>query len=256
MQCPRSGLLLGMRGSPERMQLTAEQIATLAPDARAAAAGRKLGTANNWQGLGRNDAALWGECQGSSLYHTRVSLADTATKCSCPSHKFPCKHALGLLFLAAHTPAAVPESPPPDWVVEWLTKRTEDTTKRHTRADTPTSRAKRSGKRDALVQQGLDSLDLWLADLVRNGLATVETQPVTFWERQAARMVDAQAPGIAARLKAIAAIPHSSRNWSLQLLDALGRLALLIEAYRNQSGLDPLVREDIRQAIGWSLTQD
>ncbi|MBA2364615.1 MAG: SWIM zinc finger family protein [Chloroflexia bacterium] len=238
------------------MQLSAEQIATLAPDARAAAAGRKLESPDHWQKLGRNDAALWGECRGSALYHTRVSLADTATKCSCPSHKFPCKHALGLLFLAAHTPAAVPESPPPDWVAEWLTKRAEDATKRQTRADTPTTRSKRSSKREALVQQGLDSLDLWLADLMRNGLATVETQPVTFWERQAARMVDAQAPGIAARLKAIATIPHSSPDWSRRLLNALGRLALLIEAYRNQSALDPLSQEDVRQATGWTLTQE
>ena len=238
------------------MLLSAEQIATLAPDSRSATAGRKLGSPDNWQGLGRNDTALWGECRGSALYHTRVSLADTTTKCTCPSHKFPCKHALGLLFLAASTPSAVPEAPPPDWVAEWLAKRTESTKKGQSRAKAPATRPKRSGKREELVQQGLASLDLWLADLMRNGLASVETQPINFWERQAARMVDAQAPGIAARLKAMAAIPHSSPDWPARLLDALGRLALLTEAYRNRESLDPLLQEDVRHAIGWTLTQE
>ncbi len=238
------------------MLLSAEQIATLAPDSRSATAGRKLGSSDHWQGLGRNDTALWGECRGSAVYHTRVSLADTATKCTCPSHKFPCKHALGLLFLAASTPAAVPEAPPPDWVAEWLAKRTEGATKRQSKAKAPATRAKRSGKREELVQQGLASLDLWLADLIRNGLASVETQPIKFWEAQAARMVDAQAPGIAARLKAMAAIPNSSPDWPARLLDALGRLALLTEAYRNREALDPLLQEDVRHAIGWTLNQE
>ena len=105
------------------MQLTAEQILALAPDASSAAAGRKLASTKGWQSLGRSPAALWGECQGSALYQVRVDLSDLTAKCSCPSRKFPCKHALGLLLLAATTPAAQPASEPPEWVSDWLGRR-------------------------------------------------------------------------------------------------------------------------------------
>src|SRR5690242_8827324 len=105
------------------MQLTAEQILALAPDTSSASAGKKLASTKGWQGLGRNPTALWGECQGSALYQVRVDLSDLTARCSCPSRKFPCKHALGLLLLAATTPAALPEGEPPEWVSDWLGRR-------------------------------------------------------------------------------------------------------------------------------------
>jgi hypothetical protein len=253
------------------MQLTADQVLALAPDASSAAAGRKLASAKGWQGLGRNPAALWGECQGSALYQVRVDLSDLTAKCSCPSRKFPCKHALGLLLLAAMTPAALPEGEPPEWVSDWLNRRAATAERREekkaqqvdTSADAEKSvspagtRASKGGdKRLARVRAGLDALDLWLDDLMRNGIASVETQPVAFWERQAARLVDAQAPGVAGRLRRLSAIPNASRDWPARLLDGLGRLALLTHAFRRLDGLDPALQEDVRGAIGWSLGQE
>src|SRR5262249_26770136 len=105
------------------MNLTADQIAGLAPDASSVAAGKKLGKESSWTTLGRNGQALWGECQGSALYQVRVELGEWANKCTCPSRKLPCKHVLGLLFLAAATPAAVADTEPPVWVTDWLSKR-------------------------------------------------------------------------------------------------------------------------------------
>jgi uncharacterized Zn finger protein len=90
------------------MALSAEQVAALAPDASALAAGKKTAAPRLWDALGRSDAAMWGECKGSAVYQVRVALGDLAAKCSCPSRKFPCKHALGLLFLAADAPDRVP----------------------------------------------------------------------------------------------------------------------------------------------------
>src|SRR5215211_7519218 len=98
------------------MSLTPEQVLTLAPDPASANAGKKLANAKSWQNLGQSAIALWGECQGSALYQVRVDLRDTTVRCSCPSRKFPCKHGLGLLVLAAGSPAAVPKGEPPDWV--------------------------------------------------------------------------------------------------------------------------------------------
>src|SRR4029078_6815425 len=105
--------------------LSPEQTAALAPDASALAAGKKPAAPRLWDALGRSDTAIWGECKGSAVYQVRVALGDLVAKCSCTSRKFPCKHSLGLLFLAAESPDRVPTATPPEWVTEWLGKRTE-----------------------------------------------------------------------------------------------------------------------------------
>ncbi|WP_211273319.1 SWIM zinc finger family protein, partial [Streptomyces hirsutus] len=86
---------------------TADQVLALAPDTASRRAGSRLGAAGPWSGAGSSgEGALWGLCKGSGSkpYRTVVDLADVsgpAYECSCPSRKFPCKHALGLLLLWA-----------------------------------------------------------------------------------------------------------------------------------------------------------
>jgi hypothetical protein len=64
------------------MHLTVDQIAALTPDAGSLAAGKKLGNKKSWQKPCRNQAAVWGECQGSVLYQVRVYLTQFAYHCS------------------------------------------------------------------------------------------------------------------------------------------------------------------------------
>ncbi len=244
------------------MQLTNDQVLALAPDASSASAGKKLGNAKTWKNLGQNSAALWGLCQGSALYQVKVDLSTLIAQCSCPSRKFPCKHSLGLLFIASTDAGAIPAAEAPAWVKAWLEKRQTTTERKQTKEaqlsseNTQVAQAKRTEKRQGLVAKGLDSLDLWLNDLLRNGLASVQTQPDSFWESKAAQMVDAQAPGIAARLRLMAAIPNASRDWPEKLLGQLGRLALLTHAYRRIEYLPPALQHDVRQMIGWTLSQE
>lgn len=248
------------------ISLTSEQVLALAPDASSASAGKKLGNTRTWRNLGQNSSALWGECQGSALYQVKVELSTLTTQCSCPSHKFPCKHSLGLLLVAAQDASSLPIAiDPPVWVASWLAKRQTTATRKQSNEAQPTGESsqssqaaqlKRVEKRQAQVSKGLDSLDLWLNDLVRNGLASVQTQPASFWESKAAQMVDAQAPGIAARLRLLSAIPNASRDWPAKLLEQLGRLALLTHAYRRIEQLRAPLQEDVRQMIGWTLAQE
>src|SRR5579884_1283819 len=116
------------------MLLTSEQVLAQAPDASSASAGKKLASTKQWRNLGRNEEALWGECQGSALYQVRVDLSDLAVKCSCPSHKFPCKHGIGLLVLAASNPSLLPSAEPPEWVADWLAKRSAAAAQREAKA--------------------------------------------------------------------------------------------------------------------------
>jgi hypothetical protein len=240
--------------------MTPEGVAALAPDGKVAAAGRKLGVPKSWEGSGRSDDAIWGECRGSAVYQVRVDLSDLVVKCSCPSRKHPCKHGLGLLFL--HLEAPLPTAPAPDWVTDWLARRAASTKarksagKREDTAPDPESKAKRARKRLSRVAAGLDALDLWMEDLVRDGLATAGTRPASFWETQAKRLVDAQAPGVAARLRHLSGLPNSSPDWPDKLLDGLGRLALLSEAFRRFDALDEPLAETVKAEVGIPLSQE
>ncbi len=240
-----------------------DQVLALAPDSSSAAAGKKLADTKHWKNLGQNTGALWGECQGSALYQVRVDLSTLTITCSCPSRKLPCKHGLGLLLLAVGSPKAAPISDPPAWVATWLTKRAasskpkepKDLQKSST-APRSTSATKNAEKRQAHMMKGLDLLDLWLNDLIRNGLASVETQPASFWEEQRAAMVDAQLEGLGNRVLRLGEIPNSSADWPEKLLAALGKLALLSQAFRQSEQLEPSLQLDIRQLIGKPIKQE
>jgi hypothetical protein len=248
------------------MTLTTDQVIALAPDAASVAAAKQLARLRDWRNLGRSEVALWGECQGSALYQVRVDLTGGVAKCSCPSRKIPCKHALALMLMAAGTPDRLPLGSAPAWVDEWLAQRTETADRRtarearkQTRGAQPVdaaAQAKRAGQRADRVRAGLDALELWMHDLVRHGLATIETQGAAPWYAQAARLVDAQAPALASRLRGLAGIPRSRPRWADDLVAELGRIALLIHAYRRLDDLDPPLRADVRQLIGWTVKED
>ena len=241
---------------------TAEQVAALAPDAASAKAGQGLAGARKWVSLGRDERALWGEAQGSGAkpYQVIVDAAEPAFKCSCPSRKFPCKHALGLLFLYAAEPSLVGEGAAPEWAGEWLAMRGSRAEKKAARPAEAApvdaaAQAKRAAQREARVQAGLDELGQWLHDLVRQGLAGVQGKPRAFWDGVAARLVDAQAPGAARWVRELAAIP-GTQDWPGRLLERVARLHLLVEAARRLDALPEDAAADVRAAIGWSARQE
>jgi hypothetical protein len=246
--------------------LNADQILALAPDSGSAKAGQSLASRRKWLTLGRSDRAAWGECQGSARepYRTQIDLSEPAFRCSCPSRKFPCKHSLGLFLLLAGEPASFDQGPPPPWVAEWLDRRGQSERQRTAKpepAAAPEARAKRSASqsktaaaREAKVAAGVEELGRWLRDMVRQGLAGVQGRPYSFWEAMAARMVDAQAPGLARQIRACAGIPSSGEGWQARLLERLALLHLLIEGYRRIETLPTETQADIRTAIGWSQT--
>ncbi len=252
------------------MELTSEQVIKMAPDASSLAAGKKLSSLKDWKDLGSSAGALWGVCRGSADYQVRVDLANMGYACSCPSRKFPCKHVLGLLLIRAQSAAALPATDEPQWVVDWLSKRRQrDEKKAEKVAETiagteaaperkPVDEAaqqKRMQQREARVQAGFNRLDQWLRDQVRNGLAGLETRSPSFWEDEAKRLVDAQAGGIAARVRRLASLPHSGKDWPRRMLDEFGKLKLLIHAWPRLEEFSPELRDEMRQLVGWTVAQ-
>jgi len=239
----------------------AEQIVALAPDPSSAKAGHEQARAHKWRSLGHNPRAAWGECQGSAKepYQTCIDLNGPAFKCTCPSRKTPCKHALGLLLLLSQKIDLDLAAAPPPWAAEWLQKRDqrEAASPAPTKAaPAPAAQARRAAQRAGRVRQGLADLDTWLCDLLRRGLTQVQNEPLSYWDAPAARLVDAQAPALARRLRNLALIPATGQGWQERLLEQIALLYLLIEGYNRLDELSPAVQADIRTNIGWTQDQE
>jgi len=107
------------------MSLTLAKVEEIAPDQSSLSAARKLLNPRSWPVIAGSDAGLvWGECQGSGSqpYRVVISETDLGYKCTCPSRKFPCKHALALMWMRAEG-RAIDKQPQPDWVNDWLGRR-------------------------------------------------------------------------------------------------------------------------------------
>jgi len=248
---------------------TADQVLALAPDAASRQAGGKLAAAGPWSGTGTDEEAVWGLCRGSGSkpYQTVVDVADAsgpAYKCSCPSRKFPCKHALGLLLLwsGGEVPAA-PERVPL-WAGEWLAERKERAARQRT-ADAggsspgsagPEAARRRAERRAARITAGATELEQRLADLLRGGLATAERAGYGLWEETAARMVDAQAPGLASRVRELGAIPASGPGWPVRLLEECALLHLLDQGWLRRERLPDALAATVRSRVGLPASAD
>ncbi len=243
---------------------TVDRILALAPDASSVKSGRELAIARKWSGLGQTKRAIWGECQGSGTkpYQTEIDTSEPAFRCTCPSRKFPCKHALALFLLSAAEPNLFSVSVPPPWVQEWLKKRdekaAEQTREKPSREATsdPEAAARRVAARESKVTAGIAELEGWLRDVARQGLANLQQQPFGYFDRVAARMVDAQAPGLARQVRQISALVSSSGEWHAAASERVGRLFLLLQAYGRLDSLPPELRADIRSLIGWTEKQE
>lgn len=244
-----------------------ERVTQAAPDAASAKAGAKLAVPATWSETGCTDTLLWGKCQGSGSkpYQTVVDTAAVAYKCSCPSRKFPCKHALGLLHLWARGEVADTDAPA-DFAAEWAEKRharEESKAEKAAQKDAPPTAAqlaaaeKRARARDEKVSDGLDELQRWMLDVVGQGVAAQGPGFRAEVERMAARMVDAQAPGIAERLRqpiSVGANDHEGlTRWVTR---TLGPIHLLVRAWQRRDELPDDLVATVRTHLGFTTGTD
>lgn len=244
---------------------TIEQASSLAADAAALKTAQGVAQPRKWALLERDDDFVWGLAQGSGAqpYQVQIDLSEPAFKCSCPSRKFPCKHGLGLLLLFAGQPGAIKNGTRPAWVTEWAAKRTQKAEKKEAKVAAaeatppdPVAQAKRREKRAANVAQGLSFLEGWLRDLVRQGLAAAAPAGYGFWDTPARRLVDAQAPGLARRVRALGAAIGSAGHAEDCAILKLGRLHLLVAAAQRRAQLAPAWQAEIDVQVGWTIDQD
>ncbi len=246
------------------MTLTVEEVIALAPDDASAKAARGLVAPSKWPLLGASDAAAWGECQGSGSkpYQTQVDLSGPAFKCSCPSRKFPCKHGLALLLLRAEHGTGFTGTEPPAWVGEWLTSRGEKAQKKEAQqADKaaapvdPQALARRDAQRWKRIEGAALDLQRFLADQLAHGIGSLDSNALKTWGTIAARMVDAQAPGLGVRLQETALHVRQGEHWPERTLQGLGLLQLACDGYARRESLSEARQADLRTLAGWPHDQ-
>jgi hypothetical protein len=247
-------------------------IEAAAPDQASLAAAVKLLKASLWSNLGgsADGRLVWGDCQGSGAnpYRLAVDLSDTGSKCSCPSRKFPCKHALALMLMHSRG-QAFPAADVPQWVVEWMGRRRGGVVTSAATGSGPSlaavveapevppdpkadarreaQKARRDAETGAAIRAGLADLEGWVSDQLRGGLSGLMSNLQARCRQVAARMVDARMGGLAARIDELPArllsLPAARRADAL--VAELGNLVLMSRAWGDGSAPDPGLRRQI-----------
>ena len=104
------------------------------------------------------------------------------------------------------------------------------------------------------VEAGVGKLTLWMSDLVRTGLLQLPNKDRSFFEKTAARMIDAKATGLASWVKSLGKINYYKDNyiWQNEALIILAKMHLLTTAFRNLESLPELWQHTIKSLIGWN----
>jgi len=271
------------------MSLTLAALEQLAPDQASLAAARKLLAPGLWPALVREGELLWGLYQGSGATPYRVVFdgAERASKCTCPSRKFPCKHALALAWLGLERAADFGAEARPDWVQEWLGRRRKaaaalpaaeadgageapraalaalgpavsDAEEGPVSSRGQAARTRTQARRAADTLAALGEVDRWIGDILQRGaLAAVSDIAVTV-RPIVRRLADAKASTLATRVEELPGrlAAHNEALRPQQLVAELGELHLIAEAYRRSAELPPQLVADARRAIGWPDRRD
>lgn len=253
------------------MEFSQQEIESLAPDASSVSSGRGLSKPSSWLETGEEDGYLWGLCKGSGSrpYQVRVdaSQPEIGFKCSCPSRKIPCKHVLGLLFLRAANGGPL-GGECPDWAKEWREKRRQrqagGTAKTAGTADGGGKKSGQKGGRKSasfaerveahlpLMTEGMDVLYGRMIDAVRHGVEPAWLQDLS------RRLVDTQLSGPALVLEKMEKYYGERRDEAslARLTVLMGRLLLLVEAFRGRDSLSEAERHDLFLALGVTLDKE
>lgn len=241
------------------MNWTYESILNLAPDAIVFERAKELSSTRNWKVLAGNADFIFGECKssGTILYKTFLDINDGSWLCSCQDEKRPCRHVIALMLIylnSAHQIRIV------DFLPEWLPALREKEQKDKAAAaeialQKEKVKAKAKDARFELMQAGVLELEVWLSDIIRQGLATIDGQSSSFWEDFASRMVDAKLGAIAKKIRLLQYAMHKE-NWQDHILRELAELYLFAKAFKQLDQLPEGMQQELLNYAGIIVKKD
>src|SRR6266849_2361981 len=212
------------------MQIDETYADSLAPNAAAIKNARGVVLKRKLVGLFRSPdgTLLFGDCKGSGAenYRPSADFADPAKpvfRCTCPSHQFPCKHSLALLYAHAQGTKFVEKAIPED-ISEKRSKIQQRAEKKKDEADKPHKVNTGALKKKIQTQlTGIDLLESLVNDLVRAGLGTLNAKSARQVEEQAKQLGNAYLPGAQNALHALTGLFYRSEISSADELKASER---------------------------------
>lgn len=248
-------------------ELTYEHILTLAPDPGTAQRAKSVAHAQRWHTIEGNGRAIWGTLGNpADPYRTAVDFEGMGFRCSCPVRRQPCKHGIGLLLLFSKANHLFQlQEKPPDWLTDWLKKRSEKAQNpssdapsvRSIEAESALAKQRKQNREKRMFQMaaGLAELESWLLDLFRQGLATLEGQASSYFNDLAARMVDAKLGTLARRIRQLPVL-MTETNWHEKLLAEIGDIYLLLRAFQKLDTLPEPLQDDLLSLAGVNLKKE
>jgi hypothetical protein len=249
------------------LQLTYDNILALAPDPGTAQRAKGVAQAQRWHTLEGDGRAIWGTLgDPADPYRTQVDFQGPAFNCSCPVRRLPCKHGIGLLLLfSKNNDAFRVANETPEWVAAWLEKRDARAAKsepekppaRSTEAELALAEKRKQNREKRMFQMaaGLAELESWLADLFRQGLATLEGQASSYWNDLAARMVDAKLGTLARRIRGLPLLMNQA-DWHTKILAEIGDIYLMVKAFQRMEQLPDALQDDLLGIAGVNFKKE
>src|SRR5215510_6017968 len=212
------------------MEITEAYADSQAPNAGAIKNARGVVLKRKLVGLFKSPdgTLLFGDCKGSGAenYRPSADFSDPSKpvyRCTCPSHQFPCKHALALLYAFAQGAKFVEKEVPAD-ITEKRAKIQQRVEKKKVEADKPHKVNTSALKKKIQTQlDGIDLLEKLVNDLVRSGLGTLNAKSARQMEEQARQLGNAYLPGAQNALHALTGLFYRSEISSEDELKASER---------------------------------
>ena len=227
-----------------------EELLRLAPDAASLTRARKLFFSKRWTTLAGDGHWLWGTYREGNDSETRTALRLDPVRfiCTCREPNRPCRHGLALVLLFRNAAERwTVASDYPDWLQKAI-DRGERQPPAPPDRDAATARRLERLQR---MQGGMTELEQRLEDILRRGLAEINQLGPDYWAGFAARLVDAQLPAPARRLRRISDYlerePATAHEY---ILRELGQLYLLLRAWRKRDRLSPARQAELLATLG------
>lgn len=191
---------------------------------------------------------IFGDCKGSGAENYRPSADFSEStkpvyRCTCPSHQFPCKHSLALLYAYAQGQTFVEREVPAD-ITEKRSKMVQRAEKKKVEADKPHKVNVGALKKKLQTQiDGLGLLESLVHDLVRAGLGALNAKSARQMEEQARQLGDAYLPGAQSALHALTGLFYRSQISSEGELKSSERESIYSAALDQLNRLKSLCRQ-------------
>ncbi len=233
------------------ISISDEYVSATAPNADAVKNGRSLVLKKKFTELNISDdhSLIFGKCQGSGKLPYECSSDFTKPespthRCNCPSHQFPCKHCIGLMFAFVQDKSKFVVADVPEDLKAKRDKAEARAEKKKVEITKPKTINKSALAKKIQAQlDGLTLLERLTENLISVGIGNMNAKAAAEIESQAKQLGDAYLPGAQSALRSYTSL-FSQRDGSFN--DAMSSTALeaiYSEALDKLSTLHALVKQ-------------